>query len=245
MGIFSRFTDIINSNINSLLDKAEDPAKMVRLIIQEMEDTLVEVRSTSAKTLAEKKDLARQVDRSERDVFTWQEKAELALSKGRDDLARAALLEKKKCNENAKSMAEELVHIDDHIAKLQNEVVQLQDKLADAKARQKSILLREKTANSRLKVKQNIGSNKVDDALNRFDSYERKIDDIEAQVDAYDMGSKSLADEIAELAEDEKIDDELAQLKAKLSSTSASKAKSEVKPLTKKATPKKSVKSAK
>jgi len=245
MGIFSRFTDIINSNINSLLDKAEDPAKMVRLIIQEMEDTLVEVRSTSAKTLAEKKDLARQVDRSEKDAFAWQGKAELALSKGRDDLARAALLEKKKCNENAQSMAEELVHIDDHIAKLQNEVVQLQDKLADAKTRQKSILLREKTANSRLKVKRNIQSNKVDDALNRFDSYERKIDDIEAQVDAYDMGSKSLADEIAELAEDEKIDDELAQLKAKLNPTPTGNAKSAVKPATKKATAKKSAKSTK
>jgi len=243
MGIFSRFTDIINSNINSLLDKAEDPAKMVRLIIQEMEDTLVEVRSTSAKTLAEKKDLARQADRSEQDAFVWQEKAELALSKGRDDLARAALLEKKKCSENMVSMTEELVHIDDHIAKLQNEVVQLQDKLADAKARQKSILLREKTANSRLKVKRNIQSNKVDDALNRFDSYERKIDDIEAQVDAYDMGSKSLADEIAELAEDEKIDDELAQLKAKLNQTSSSKvAKSEAKAATRKTTSKKSAK---
>jgi len=241
MGIFSRFTDIINSNINSILDKAEDPAKMVRLIIQEMEDTLVEVRSTSAKTLAEKKDLARQVTRSEQDALAWQEKAELALSKNREDLARAALLEKKKCNENASSITEELVNIDVHIAKLQSEVLQLQDKLADAKTRQKSILLREKTATSRLKVKRNIQSDKVNDALSRFDSYERKIDGIEAQVDAYDMGSKSLADEIAELAEDEKIDDELAQLKAKLNPTSSNKSK----PVTKKETPKKSVKSTK
>jgi len=216
MGIFSRFTDIINSNINSLLDKAEDPSKMVRLIIQEMEDTLVEVRSTSAKTLAEKKDLARQITRLEQDAIEWQNKAELALSKNREDLARAALLEKKKCSENSAAIAEELVHIDDHISKLQGEVVQLQDKLADAKARQKSILLREKTASSRLKVKQNMHSDKVNDALNRFDSYERKIDDIEAQAESYDLGSKSLADEIADLAEDDKIDDELAQLKAKL-----------------------------
>ncbi|MBL4910918.1 MAG: phage shock protein PspA [Alteromonadaceae bacterium] len=219
MGIFSRFTDIINSNINNLLDKAEDPSKMVRLIIQEMEDTLVEVRSTSAKTLAEKKDLARQVTRLEQDVLEWQSKAELALSKNREDLARAALQEKKKCSDNSAAIAEELGHIDDHISKLQNEVIQLQDKLADAKARQKSILLREKTASSRLKVKRNMHSDKVDDALNRFDSYERKIDGIEAQVDAYDLGSKSLSDEIAELAEDEKIDDELAQLKAKLNMT--------------------------
>jgi len=219
MGIFSRFTDIINSNINNLLDKAEDPSKMVRLIIQEMEDTLVEVRSTSAKTLAEKKDLARQIARLEQDAVDWQSKAELALSKNREDLARAALLEKKKCNESSAAMTEELVYIDEHISKLQNEVIQLQDKLADAKSRQKSILLREKTASSRLKVKRNMHSEKVNDALNRFDSYERKIDGIEAQVDAYELGSKSLADEIAELAADEKIDDELAQLKAKLNPT--------------------------
>lgn len=216
MGVFSRFTDIINSNINNLLDKAEDPAKMVRLIIQEMEDTLVEVRSSSAKTLADKKELTRQAKRFEQDAEQWQEKAELALSKGRDDLARAALMEKKKCTENSEGLVDELSHVDEHITKLQDEISQLQDKLADAKARQKAIIMREKTVSSRLKVKKNIDSERVNDALNRFDSYERKIDDIEAQVEAYDMGSKSLADEIADLESDENIDDELAQLKAKM-----------------------------
>jgi len=216
MGVFSRFTDIINSNINSLLDKAEDPAKMVRLIIQEMEDTLVEVRSSSAKTLADKKDLARQVQRFENDAKQWQEKAELALSKGREDLARAALQEKKKCVESAESLVDELTHVDGHITKLQDEISQLQEKLADAKARQKAIIMREKTASSRLKVKKNIDSDRVNDALSRFDQYERKIDDIEAQVESYDMGSKSLADEIEELSADDNIDDELAQLKAKM-----------------------------
>ena len=216
MGVFSRFTDIINSNINSLLDKAEDPEKMVRLIIQEMEDTLVEVRSTSAKTLADKKELARQVNRFEKEAEQWQQKAELALSKGREDLARAALIEKKKCLENGESLVDELSHVEEHITKLQSEISQLQEKLADAKTRQKAIIMREKTANSRLKVKKNIDSNRINDAMSRFDRYERKIDDIEAQVDAYDMGSKSLADEIAELEGDENVDDELAQLKAKM-----------------------------
>ena len=216
MGVFSRFTDIINSNINSLLDKAEDPEKMVRLIIQEMEDTLVEVRSSSAKTLADKKDLARQISKYEKDAEQWQQKAELALSKGREDLARAALVEKKKSADNAVSLQEELTHVDEHIEKLQGEIVQLQDKLADAKARQKAILMREKTATSRLKVKKKIDSDKVNDALSRFDRYERKIDDIEAQVESYDLGSKSLSDEIAELETDEQIDDELAELKAKM-----------------------------
>lgn len=216
MGIFSRFTDIVNSNINSLLDKAEDPAKMVRLIIQEMEDTLVEVRSSSAKTLADKKELTRQVTRFENEAQQWQEKAELALSKDREDLARAALMEKKKSTENSQSLLQELVNVEEHITKLQDEISQLQDKLADAKTRQKAIIMREKTVNSRLKVKQNIDSDKVNDALSRFDRYESKIDDIEAQVESYDLGRKSLSDEIAELESNEKVDDELASLKAKM-----------------------------
>ncbi|PKI17118.1 phage shock protein PspA [Colwellia sp. 12G3] len=216
MGIFSRFTDIINSNINNLLDKAEDPAKMVRLIIQEMEDTLVEVRSSSAKTLADKKELSRQVNRLEQDAEQWQEKAELALSKDREDLARAALMEKKKSSESAQALLDELTHTDEHLSKLQDEISQLQDKLSDAKVRQKAIVIREKSASSRLKVKENIHSTRVNDALNRFDHYERKVDDIEAAVESYDLGSKSLADEIAGLASDEKVDDELAQLKAKM-----------------------------
>ena len=223
MGIFSRFTDIINSNINNLLDKAEDPAKMVRLIIQEMEDTLVEVRSSSAKTLADKKDLARQAMRFEKDEQLWQEKAELALSKGREDLARAALIEKKKCGENAASLVDELGHVDEHIAKLQSEISQLQEKLADAKSRQKAIIMREQTATSRLKVKRKIDSGRVNDALSRFDSYERKIEDIESQVESLDLGSKSLADEISDLESDQNIDDELAQLKAKIKSEKKAK----------------------
>lgn len=216
MGIFSRFTDIINSNLNSLLDKAEDPKKMVRLIIQEMEDTLVEVRSSSAKTLADKKELQRQISRYQNDVEQWQIKAELALSKNREDLARAALLEKKKVDAAAVALMKELAHIDDHISKLQSEITQLQEKLADAKVRQKAILMRESTANSRLKVKTKIDSSKVDDALTRFDRFERKIDDIEAQVESYDMGTKSLADEINELASNDQIEDELAALKKKV-----------------------------
>ncbi|MBU2872322.1 phage shock protein PspA [Colwellia sp. E2M01] len=216
MSIFSRFTDIINSNINSLLDKAEDPKKMVRLIIQEMEDTLVEVRSVSAKTLADKKELSRQISRFEQDAEQWQAKAELALSKEREDLARAALIEKNKSSENAQTLSEELAYTQEHLNKLQDEVSQLQDKLIDAKARQKAMIARENSANARLKVKENIHGTRVNNALNRFEHYERKIDDIEAEVESYDIGSKSLSDEIADLETDAKVDDELAQLKAKM-----------------------------
>ncbi|GEK09980.1 phage shock protein PspA [Pseudoalteromonas sp. McH1-7] len=216
MGIFSRFADIVNSNINAILDKAEDPEKMVRLIIQEMEDTLVEVRSTSAKTLAEKKELTRRLDQLKAQVDDWQTKAELALSKEREDLARAALLEKQKSAEDVAALEKELAHVDTHIEKLQQEVSTLQDKLADAKARQKAIVLRQRSAESRLEVKKALDSSKVDDALNRFERYESKIDGLESQIESYDLGKKSLADEIADLQKNEKIDDELEQLKKKM-----------------------------
>jgi phage shock protein A len=225
MGIFSRFTDIVNSNINSILDKAEDPEKMVRLIIQEMEDTLVEVRSASAKTLASKKEISSQIGKMQNEAKDWKAKAELAISKDREDLARAALLEKKKCDEHASALSSELKVIDEQITKLQSEVGQLQDKLADAKTRQKAILLRQKTVSSRLEVKKSLDSGKVDAAMGRFEQYERKIDDLESQVDAYDLGKKTLADEFAELESDDEINDELAALKKKMQSQSTASKK--------------------
>ena len=216
MGIFSRFSDIVNSNINALLDKAEDPEKMVRLIIQEMEDTLVEVRSSSAKTIAEKKELQRVVNRLQEEVADWQAKAELALSKEREDLARAALIERQKAAEQADAVAADIANLDEHIGKLQDEVAQLQEKLADAKARQKSMLMRQKTVASRLEVKKTLDSNRINDAMYKFERYEQKIDTLEAQVESYDLGKKTLKDEFAELAAQEKIDTELAALKAKV-----------------------------
>ncbi len=216
MGIFSRFSDIVNSNLNALLDKAEDPEKMVRLIIQEMEDTLVEVRSSSAKTIAEKKELQRLVSRLEEETADWQAKAELALSKERDDLARAALIERQKAADQAAAVNRDIANLDEHISKLQDEVGQLQEKLADAKARQKSMLMRQQTVASRLEVKKTLDSNRINDAMYKFERYEQKIDSLEAQVESYDLGKKSLKDEFAELAAQDKIDTELAALKAKM-----------------------------
>ncbi|CAA0281798.1 phage-shock protein [Alteromonas marina] len=227
MGIFSRFTDIVNSNINALLDKAEDPEKMVRLIIQEMEDTLVEVRSASAKTLANKKEIVNQIAKYESDASDWEAKAELALSKDREDLARAALQEKKKSAEAADALSKELAIVDEQISKLQDEIGQLQEKLADAKSRQKAIIMRQKTASSRLEVKKTLDSSKVDNAMGRFEQYERKIDDLESQVEAYDLGKKTLQDEFAELEASDKVEDELAALKAKVKGANQSAEKSE------------------
>jgi phage shock protein A len=223
MGIFSRFSDIVNSNINALLDKAEDPEKMVRLIIQEMEDTLVEVRSASAKTIASKKEVSAQISKLQAEAQDWEAKAELALNKDREDLARAALQEKNKCEEAAETLQKEFAIIEEQISKLQDETAQLQDKLADAKARQKTIIMRQKTASSRLEVKKSLDSGKVDSAMGRFEQYERKIDDLESQVEAYDLGKKTLNDEFADLAAGGKVDDELAALKKKLQSKSKSK----------------------
>jgi phage shock protein A len=216
MGIFSRFSDIVNSNINALLDKAEDPEKMVRLIIQEMEDTLVEVRSNSAKTIADKKELQRVIAKLEAEVADWQAKAELALSKDREDLARAALVERQRANDQALAMQRDIDNLDVHIARLQDEVAQLQEKLLDAKARQKTMLMRQQTVSSRLDVKRSLDSNKIQNALDKFERYEQKIDNLEAQVEAYDLGKKSLRDEFAELAAQDQVNAELAALKAKL-----------------------------
>jgi len=142
MGIFSRMSDIVNSNINSLLDSAEDPEKMIRLIIQEMEDTLVEVRSSSARVLADRKTAERKLLRITQEVTDWEEKAKLAISKGREDLARAALKEKRAIEEELELSSAELRSADDHIDQLNDEVSQLQQKLSDAKAKQKAILIR-------------------------------------------------------------------------------------------------------
>jgi phage shock protein A len=203
------------------LDKAEDPEKMVRLIIQEMEDTLVEVRSSSAKTIAEKKELQRLITRLQEEATDWQAKAELALSKERDDLARSALIERQKAAEQAETVARDIANLDEHISKLQDEVTQLQEKLADAKARQKSMLMRRQTVANRLEVKKTLDSNKINDAMYKFERYEQKIDTLEAQVEAYDLGKKSLKDEFAELAAQDKIDQELAELKAKMQNKDA------------------------
>ncbi|ABI39553.1 phage shock protein A, PspA [Shewanella sp. MR-4] len=226
MGIFSRFADIINSNISALLDKAEDPEKMVRLIIQEMEDTLVEVRSTSAKVLAEKKELIRRINRVEEQVQDWQDKAELALSKDREDLAKAALVEKQKAAGLVDTLNQELAVLDEHIARLKDEVGLLQEKLLDAKARQKTIILRTQTASSRLEVKKQLDSSKIDNAMLKFEQYERRVEGLEAQVESYDLGNKkTLADEFAALEAEDSVNAELEALKAKVKGKATTKSK--------------------
>ena len=188
MGIFSRMTDIINSNINSILDQAEDPQKMIRMIIQEMEDTLVEVRSSSARVLAERKGADRRRARVMEDIQSWEDKAKLAIRKGREDLARAALQEKQAIEEELTTVEGELQATDDHITQLNKEIGQLQAKLADAKAKQKTILMRSKTVESRVKVKRQMHREALDDAFSKFDQFERRMDNLEGQLESMDLG---------------------------------------------------------
>ena len=224
MGIFSRFADIVNSNINALLDKAEDPEKMIRLIIQEMEDTLVEVRTNSAKTIADKKELERKITWLEKNIADWESKAELALSKGRDDLAKAALLEKKRVREQALELSEQLVSINHVLEKLSVEIGQLEEKLADARSRQKTLVMRAKTNQSRLKIREKLYDGRGEDAITRFERFERQIEKVEAKTEALDLGRKqSLSDQIDSLADNEEIDAELAELKSKMNKGSSDK----------------------
>ena len=216
MTIFSRMTDIINSNLNALLDKAEDPEKMVRLIIQEMEEALVEVRSTSARAIADRKELLRRQEWLTGEASEWERKAEVAVSKGRDDLAKGALGERNKAREAAEALTRELEIVDQTLEKLNVDVSALQAKIKDAKTRQNTIVLRGKAARTRLGVRRQLSDHNVDDAIHRFELYERKMDDIEGQIEAYDMGKKTLADEIDELEQGDTIEDELRELKARI-----------------------------
>ena len=216
MTIFSRMTDIINSNINALLDKAEDPEKMVRLIIQEMEEALVEVRSTSARAIADRKELLRRQEWLAAEAAEWERKAEVAVGKGRDDLAKGALGERNKAREAAHALTRELGIVDETLEKLNTDVGALQAKIKDAKTRQSAIVLRGKAAKTRLGVRRQLSEHNVDDAIQRFELYERKMDDIEGQIEAYDMGRKTLSEEIAELEKGDVIEDELRELKARM-----------------------------
>jgi len=218
MGIFTRFSDIVNSNINAILDKAEDPEKIVRLMIQEMEDTLVEVRSAAARSIADKKDLNRKLETLDTEVRDWDDKAELAMRKGREDLAKAALVEKSRAQAAVDAIKADYVAVDDGLAKLNEDIARLEAKLADAKARQKALLARHKTANSRLAARRKIHDYKIDDAMVRFEQYTRRIDDVEGRIEAYDLGlPKDLNHQFASLEAEESVQKELDELKRRIS----------------------------
>ena len=215
MSIFSRLADIINSNLTALLDKAEDPQKMVRLIIQEMEDELVKERSNLARFLASQKEIGRQVARHQERVDEWQAKAELALTKGREDLARAALIEKKKQTELSETLYREQQAVDSGIEKLGEEIRQLEAKLEDARARQKAMAIRSEAASSRLNVQSQVARGESQAVVSKFERMERRIDEMEARADL-GQSDKALAQQFAELEVDDQISKELEAMRQKL-----------------------------
>jgi phage shock protein A len=220
MGIFSRTRDIIAANFNDMLDKAEDPGKMIRLIILEMEETLVEVRTSSARTIADQKELRRHVGKLDQLQHDWGDKAQLALSKDREDLARAALLEKKKAADMAEQLRTEIAVLDDALRAYEEDIEKLQNRLREARSRQSSIAARLQSAENRVKLRTLLSSERVDEALVRFDQLERRVDYAEGRAEAMSLGDSrqpTLAEEIAALQDGDTIDAELAEMKRAMS----------------------------
>jgi phage shock protein A len=215
MSIFSRTRDIFAANMTELLDRAEDPARMIRMIILEMEETLVEVRASAAKTIADGKDMRRTLNKLDEMQTSWTEKAELALSKGREDLAKAALIERQKATDMAAGLKEEIKQLDDTLKSYEVDIAKLQTKLREARARQNAIAHRLESAVTRAKARELHNGGRTDDAFSKFEILERRADFAEGRADALGMtGPKSLEEEIAELKASEKVDAELEAMKA-------------------------------
>ena len=215
MGIFSRTRDIVAANMTELLDRAEDPARMIRMIILEMEETLVEVRASAARSIADSKEMRRAINRLDELQGSWTEKAELALSKDREDLARAALNERQKAADMASGLRAEIAVIEDTLKGYEADIAKLQGKLREARARQNAIASRIESAVTRARTSEMLNGNRTEDAFSRFDVLERRADFAEGRADALGMtGPKSLEEEIADLRSSDSVDAELEAMKA-------------------------------
>ncbi|SHN64653.1 phage shock protein PspA [Erythrobacter sanguineus] len=226
MGIFSRTRDIIAANFNDMLDKADDPTKMIRMIILEMEETLVEVRASAARTIADQKEMHRHCVKLDKLQADWAEKAQLALSKDREDLARAALVERKKASDMADQLKAEIAVLDDALRAYEDDIQKLQHRLREARSRQTAIAARLESAENRVKLRTLMSTERTDEALARFDQLERRVDYAEGRADALQIAegkTPSLADEIAALAGSDAIDDELEAMKKALGKADDSK----------------------
>ncbi|MBC06788.1 phage shock protein PspA [Thalassospira sp.] len=217
MGVFSRLSDIVNANINSLLDRAEDPEKMVRLMIQEMEDTLVEVRSAAVKAIADKKEVERKLRKLHDGQVEWDTKAEFAVSKGRDDLAKGALMARRRLADQSLVLERELEVIEETLGKYDEDLNKLQNKLNEAKAKQRTVEIRMQTAEKRVKMKEKLHSGQIDEALLRYEQMERRIDELEANADSWELGrGQSLEEQFEDLEAELGIEDDLKELKARV-----------------------------
>ncbi|MBN2685633.1 MAG: phage shock protein PspA [Pontiellaceae bacterium] len=216
MGIFTRFRDIVNSNIGAMLDKAEDPEKMIKMMIREMEDTLIELKSSCAGVIANNKRLGRRKDEIVALAQTWSDRAELAVSKGRDDLAREALLEKRRFQEQIEGLESEENQLNELIDQYRHDIGELETKLQSAREKKLALIKRHKHAAERKRAQQGIRRYNGVDSFERFDKLEHRIDHMEAEADLINPKAKpTLEEEFAQLATDESIEEELAGLKNK------------------------------
>jgi phage shock protein A len=217
MSIFSRTRDIFAANITEMLDRSEDPAKMIRMVILEMEETLVDVRASAARCIADRKEMGRALSRLDELQRNWTEKAELALSKEREDLANAALIERQKAADMGEGLREEMGVIDNTLKGYEGDIAKLQGKLREARARQNAIAARFESAVTRARTREIMNGSRTEDAFSRFEVLERRADFAEGRADALGMtGPKSLEEEIAELKAAESVDAELEAMKAAL-----------------------------
>lgn len=215
MGIFSRVADIISSNINAMLDKAEDPEKLIKLMIREMEDTLIEIKASCAGAMAQKKKIGRQIDDVRAGETRWAERAQLAVDKGRDDLAREALLEKRRFTERVATLEQELTQCESLVDQYQADIIQLEDKLAGAREKERMLVQRHVHAQHKKRAQQSIRKVDYTNAVARFENLESKIDRMEADAELVNFGQKpNLGDEIDSLNTDEALEAELSALKS-------------------------------
>jgi phage shock protein A len=224
VGIFTRLSDIVNSNINAMLDKAEDPEKIVRLIIQEMEDTLVEVRARAARAIADKKEVDRRRAEFELRAKEWESKAELAIAKDREDLAKGAIAAKRKALEMVDLFSKEHDAIDKSLVRANDDLEKLQSKLKEAKAKQRSLEIRRSAAMGSVMINRAVYDGRIDEAMARYERYERRIDELEAEAESYVLGRpKSLEQEFRELETEDDIKAEFEALKKRVAERVAPK----------------------
>lgn len=215
MGIFSRFKDIVTSNLNAMLDGVEDPEKMVRLIIQEMEDTLIEVKSSCAAVIADQKKIERQLAQAHDGAREWEGKAKLAVGKGRDDLARAALTEKRRYEQRIEALARDLQHARDHVAQFQSDITELEAKLNDAREKQRSLVQRRNAASLRYDAQTRIRKAGTTDAFAKFEAYENNIERMESEVELVNgfRPKDPLREAFSNLEHEDEIERALGELK--------------------------------
>jgi phage shock protein A len=215
MGIFTRVRDIISSNINAMLDKAEDPEKLVKLMIREMEDVLVEIKASCAGAMAQRKRIERELDEVRRRADQWADKAQLAVNKGREDLAREALLEKRRYRARAESLEKEAAQCEGIVDQYKSDIMQLEEKLTMAREKQRMLVQRHIHAQNKKRAENGIRKVDTSDAMIRFEQFENRIERMESEADLVNFGRKSvtLEDEFRRLEGDEELERELAALK--------------------------------